>query len=40
MLALVDPQDEADEHTVLALEQAATSLALELAHLRNLAEWN
>ncbi|MFD8802058.1 PucR family transcriptional regulator [Streptomyces atroolivaceus] len=38
MLALVDPQGEADEHTVLALEQAATSLALELAHLRNLAE--
>ncbi|MFJ8167131.1 PucR family transcriptional regulator [Streptomyces sp. NPDC094473] len=38
MLALVDPQGEADEHTVLALEQAATSLAPELAHLRNLAE--
>lgn len=38
MLALVDPQGEADEHTVLALEQAATSLAMELAHLRNLAE--
>ncbi|MFD6333814.1 PucR family transcriptional regulator [Streptomyces niveus] len=38
MLALVDPQEEADEYTVLALEQAATSLALELAHLRNLAE--
>ncbi|MFD5753277.1 PucR family transcriptional regulator [Streptomyces sp. NPDC127033] len=38
MLALVDPQGEADKHTVLALEQAATSLAMELAHLRNLAE--
>ncbi|MFE7750749.1 PucR family transcriptional regulator [Streptomyces sp. NPDC057428] len=38
MLALVDPQDEADEQTVLALEQAATSLAPELAHLRDLAE--
>lgn len=38
MLALVDPQCQADEHTVLALEQAATSLAPELAHLRNLAE--
>ncbi|MFG2592594.1 PucR family transcriptional regulator [Streptomyces sp. NPDC048438] len=38
MLALVDPQGEADRHTMLALEQAATSLALELAHLRNLAE--
>ncbi|MFD4693484.1 PucR family transcriptional regulator [Streptomyces sp. NPDC058463] len=37
-LALVDPHGEADEHTVLALEQAATSLAPELAHLRNLAE--
>ncbi|MFF3364193.1 PucR family transcriptional regulator [Streptomyces misionensis] len=38
VLALVDARDEADEHTVLALEHAATSLALELAHLRNLAE--
>ncbi|MFI6080668.1 PucR family transcriptional regulator [Streptomyces sp. NPDC051217] len=38
MLALVDSQGEADEYTVLALEQAATSLAPELAHLRNLAE--
>ncbi|WP_317441708.1 PucR family transcriptional regulator [Streptomyces collinus] len=38
VLALVDPRDEADEHTVLALEHAATSLARELAHLRNLAE--
>lgn len=38
VLALVDARDEADEHTVLALEHAAMSLALELAHLRNLAE--
>ncbi|MEU6994919.1 helix-turn-helix domain-containing protein [Streptomyces sp. NPDC046465] len=38
MLALLDPQGAADEHTVLALEQAAKLLALELAHLRNLAE--
>lgn len=38
VLALVDAQEEADEHTVLALGHAATSLALELAHLRNLAE--
>ncbi|MFJ9733207.1 PucR family transcriptional regulator [Streptomyces sp. NPDC101171] len=38
VLALVDTRDEADEHTVLALEHAATSLARELAHLRNLAE--
>ena len=38
MLALVDPRGEADEHTVLALEQAAMSLAPELAHLRNQAE--
>lgn len=38
VLALVDPRDEADEHTVLAMEQAATALAPELAHLRNLAE--
>ncbi|WP_112467928.1 PucR family transcriptional regulator [Streptomyces triticisoli] len=38
VLALVDARNEADEHTVLALEHAATSLALELAHLRNLAE--
>ena len=38
VLALVDARDEADEHTVLALEHAATSLALELAHLRDLAE--
>ncbi|MFF0789275.1 PucR family transcriptional regulator [Streptomyces spiralis] len=38
VLALVDARDEADEHTVFALEHAATSLALELAHLRNLAK--
>ncbi|MFJ4851477.1 MULTISPECIES: PucR family transcriptional regulator [unclassified Streptomyces] len=38
VLALVDAREEADEHTVLALEHAATSLALELAHLRHLAE--
>ncbi|MEU9264823.1 helix-turn-helix domain-containing protein [Streptomyces sp. NPDC048251] len=38
VLALVDVRDEADEHTLLALEHAATSLSLELAHLRNLAE--
>nr|WP_260618263.1 helix-turn-helix domain-containing protein [Streptomyces sp. WAC07149] len=38
VLALVDARGETDEHTVLALEHAATSLALELAHLRNLAE--
>ncbi|MET8956494.1 PucR family transcriptional regulator [Streptomyces sp. NPDC004393] len=38
VLALVDTRDEADEYTVLALGHAATSLALELTHLRNLAE--
>ncbi|MFF5239408.1 PucR family transcriptional regulator [Streptomyces microflavus] len=38
MLALVDPLGEADEHAVLALEQAVMSLAPELAHLRNQAE--
>ncbi|MFJ5136425.1 PucR family transcriptional regulator [Streptomyces sp. NPDC088707] len=38
VLALVDTLSEADEHTVSALEHAAASLALELAHLRNLAE--
>ncbi|WP_020135252.1 PucR family transcriptional regulator [Streptomyces sp. 351MFTsu5.1] len=38
VLALVDDRDEADEHTVLALGHAATSLALELTHLRSLAE--
>ncbi|MFF4981161.1 PucR family transcriptional regulator [Streptomyces sp. NPDC001046] len=38
VLALVDPRDDADEYTVFALEHAATSLALELSHLRRLAE--
>ncbi|MEV4936885.1 PucR family transcriptional regulator [Streptomyces zaomyceticus] len=38
LLALVDALGEADEHTVFALEHAAASLALELAHLRNLAQ--
>jgi sugar diacid utilization regulator len=38
VLALVDPDGTADEHTVFALQHAATSLALELTHLRNLAE--
>ncbi|WP_320784492.1 PucR family transcriptional regulator [Streptomyces sp. CRN 30] len=38
VLALVDTRDEADEHTVLALGHAATSLAMELVHLRDLAE--
>ncbi|MFC9842218.1 PucR family transcriptional regulator [Streptomyces sp. NPDC060223] len=38
VLALVDARDEADEHTVLALEHAAASLAPELTHLRSLAE--
>ncbi|MYV39516.1 transcriptional regulator [Streptomyces sp. SID1328] len=38
VLALVDVRDEADEHTVFALGHAATSLSLELAHLRDLAE--
>ncbi|MFE2810508.1 PucR family transcriptional regulator [Streptomyces nigra] len=37
-LALIDPQDEADDYTVFALEHAATSLALELSHMRRLAE--
>ncbi|MFE0517746.1 PucR family transcriptional regulator [Streptomyces sp. NPDC058954] len=38
VLAVVDAQDEADEHTVLALEHAAASLAPQLTHLRDLAE--
>lgn len=38
VLALVDARDEADEHTVLALEHAAASLAMEMTHLRDLAE--
>ncbi|MGV9292081.1 PucR family transcriptional regulator [Streptomyces sp. NPDC003719] len=37
VLALVDPRDEADDYTVFALEHAATSLTLELSHLRHLA---
>ncbi|WP_062643010.1 helix-turn-helix domain-containing protein [Streptomyces maremycinicus] len=38
VLAVVDARGEADEHTVLALEQAAASLAPELTHQRDLAE--
>ncbi|GGL68671.1 hypothetical protein GCM10010095_61890 [Streptomyces anthocyanicus] len=38
VLALIDAGGKADEHTVHALEHAATSLAPELAHLRELAE--
>ncbi|MFD8226159.1 PucR family transcriptional regulator [Streptomyces massasporeus] len=38
VLALVDPRDDADEYTLFALEHAATSLALEMSHLRHLAE--
>ncbi|MEU5119915.1 PucR family transcriptional regulator [Streptomyces asoensis] len=38
VLAVVDARDEADGHTVLALEHAAASLAPELTHLRDLAE--
>ncbi|MFD6620180.1 transcriptional regulator, partial [Streptomyces albidoflavus] len=38
VLALVDALSEADEPTVFALQYAAASLALELAHLRSLAE--
>ncbi|MFH8467148.1 PucR family transcriptional regulator [Streptomyces sp. NPDC017991] len=38
VLTLVDARGEADDHTLLALEHATTPLALELAHLRNLAE--
>ncbi|KQX67715.1 helix-turn-helix domain-containing protein [Streptomyces sp. Root1310] len=38
VLAVVDAGDEADQHTVLALERAAASLAPELTHLRDLAE--
>ncbi|MEU1271719.1 helix-turn-helix domain-containing protein [Streptomyces sp. NPDC005799] len=38
VLALVDTRAETDEHTVFALGHAATSLALELVHLRDLAE--
>ncbi|MDX3312494.1 helix-turn-helix domain-containing protein [Streptomyces sp. ME08-AFT2] len=38
VLAVVDARDETDEHTVLALEHAAASLAPELTHMRDLAE--
>ncbi|MET7824277.1 helix-turn-helix domain-containing protein [Streptomyces sp. NPDC005386] len=38
VLALVDARNEADEHSVLALEQGASSLASELTHLRDLAD--
>ncbi|MBP8535023.1 CdaR family transcriptional regulator [Streptomyces sp. MK37H] len=37
-LSLVDPEGRADERAVRALDHAATSLGLELAHLRELAE--
>ncbi|MFD8234752.1 PucR family transcriptional regulator [Streptomyces sp. NPDC059696] len=37
VLAVVDPGGDADEYTLFALEHAATSLALELSHLRHLA---
>ncbi|MCF3960100.1 PucR family transcriptional regulator [Streptomyces fuscigenes] len=38
VLALVDARREADEHTKLALEDAASSLAREMDHERRLAE--
>lgn len=38
VLALVDDRGEADEHSVLALEQGSSSLASELTHLRDLAD--
>ncbi|MGW7690756.1 PucR family transcriptional regulator [Streptomyces asiaticus] len=37
-LSLVDPEGRADERAVRALDHAATSLGLELAHSRELAE--
>ncbi|WP_064457236.1 helix-turn-helix domain-containing protein [Streptomyces hygroscopicus] len=37
-LFLLDPEGRADERAVRALDHAATSLGLELAHLRDLAE--
>ena len=37
-LCLVDPEGRADERAVRALDHAASALALELAHLRELAE--
>lgn len=38
VLALVDPDKAIGTHDIFALEHAGTVLALELAHLRNLAE--
>ncbi|WP_439812524.1 PucR family transcriptional regulator [Streptomyces sp. P9-2] len=38
VLALVDPREEADHYAEFALEHAAMSLAMELSHLRHLAE--
>ena len=38
VLALIDPGGAAGEHDVMALEHAATVLAMELAHRRGLAE--
>ncbi|MCI3271829.1 PucR family transcriptional regulator [Streptomyces cylindrosporus] len=38
VLAVVDPDGTADERTLFALEHAVRSLALELAHVRGLAE--
>jgi DNA-binding PucR family transcriptional regulator len=38
VLALVDPNHRAGQHEILALEQAATVLALELDHRRDLAQ--
>ncbi|MGW3724404.1 PucR family transcriptional regulator [Streptomyces sp. NPDC000851] len=38
VLAVVDPEERADEHTEFALDHAVGALALELAHQRNLAE--
>jgi sugar diacid utilization regulator len=37
-LSLVDPEGRADERAVRALDHAASALALELAHLRELAQ--
>ncbi|AGP53575.1 PucR family transcriptional regulator [Streptomyces rapamycinicus] len=37
-LSLVDPEGRADDRAVRALDHAATSLGLELAHVRELAE--
>ncbi|MFD6751019.1 PucR family transcriptional regulator, partial [Streptomyces anthocyanicus] len=38
LLALVDARNEADDHSLLALEHCAASLASELTHLRDLAD--